>query len=114
MNNKEKINNLLNNLKKELKNYDDVNILNDLLELRISEVEKNLLNNKKYNLNSVKIYKLYEKIEKKIKDKKIINLLDEWMCLVNENNYYGNEIYYKLGINDGICIVTKLFEEGGD
>ena len=109
MHNKERIDYLISILKKQSNDCDEEDIFDNLLELRINNVSNCLNKNDNYNKNAIKIYSIYEKLENMIKNKEVLELLDEWMCLINENNEYGNELFYKLGAKDQLKKYAEIF-----
>ena len=104
MQNKENLKFLIDIIKKDINLYEDEDILQDLFKLRLDTINKCLNKNKIY-------YENLKKIEEKINNKKLFNLIEEWMCLINENNANINEFNYKMGVKDGISITLSALED---
>lgn len=86
-------------------------ILNKIFQAREEKLYENTYNSQTLRKNK---YELYNKIINSIKDlhnnvenNKIIHNIDDYIELINRENTYINEKFYKNGFKDGISLMWE-------
>jgi len=105
---KEIVSSLLEVINKKLPKDKEVDLIDEILDNRWDEIDEMLSNNIDYKNYLDKINAQQKELSKSlIQNLYILKLLDNYINLSTENLSYCNELFYKIGLKDGLTILLS-------